>query len=334
VEHCPSCGTATGTADRYCEVCGRDLRERATHGTRWLSSSGEATACVGGGEHLDGDHGCRRCGQWLATGRDRVELGIGPVAGITDRGLRRRRNEDAVAVGRTGTATAAVVCDGVSYSSRADTAALAATDAGIRALLLALDSGRPPREATMIAARVAIDAVVDLNGPQTCHNPPSCTYVSAVVTADTVTVGWVGDSRAYWLGAGDGSSCLTVDDTLAGQLRGAGVGVDPKLGPQAAALIRWVGADAGDIEPHIATFDPPGSGRVLLCTDGLSRYLSVPGDLAAAAAGEPPEVAARLLTQLALDAGGHDNITVVVAAFPPAARSGPWQAHPEGEPSR
>ena len=36
--------------------------------------------------------------------------------------------------------------------------------------------------------------------PGTDRNPPACTLVSAVVGTE-VTVGWLGDSRAYWLGS-------------------------------------------------------------------------------------------------------------------------------------
>lgn len=298
---CPACATATSADDRFCEACGHNLSSRHRRGVRWLSSTSDAGACV--------------------------ELSLGAVAGVTHQGWRRRRNEDAVAVGHTDTATAAVVCDGVSSSSRPDTAARAAVDAGIRALLRALTDKMSPAVATKSAAKAAVSAVADLSQPDTWHNPPSCTYVSVVITADEVTVGWIGDSRAYWLAAPQTaeSSCLTVDDTLAGQLREAGVSVDVKADSPATALIRWVGADAGDIEPYITTFDPPGHGRVLLCTDGLSRYVSAADDLAAAAAADPPEVAARRLTQMALDAGGQDNITVVVAPFPPAGGSGsPW----------
>ncbi|NUU22103.1 MAG: hypothetical protein HOV68_11410, partial [Streptomycetaceae bacterium] len=44
-------------------------------------------------------------------------------------------------------------------------------------------------------------------------NAPACTYVSAVITPETVTVGWVGDSRAYWL-SGDDHPVGDADRTL------------------------------------------------------------------------------------------------------------------------
>ncbi|MBM0238056.1 hypothetical protein JNW88_14490, partial [Micromonospora sp. ATA32] len=44
------------------------------------------------------------------------------------------------------------------------------------------------------------------------HPHPSCTYVSAIVAGDAVTVSWIGDSRAYWLGLDE--ALLTLDDSL------------------------------------------------------------------------------------------------------------------------
>ena len=288
----------------------------------WLSSRGSAQACPGCGTAGPGEGGyCDHCGRrWLA-GRDRAELDLGVVAGVTDR-ARRRRNEDAFAIGRLDAGSAAVVCDGVSTSARSDVAANAAAEAGIAALLAALDAGAEPEAATAQAARAAAYAVRAVAEPHDQDAPPSCTYVSAVVTAETVTVGWIGDSRAYWLGAAPGdAACLTIDDSLAGRLA-AGRPAPPAPGadPRSRALIRWLGADSSDEEPDVTTVRPIGPGRLVLCSDGLSHYLSEPEAMAAAVAGPPaaPVDVARSLTRTALDAGGHDNIAVVVLPFPPA----------------
>jgi len=93
------------------------------------------------------------------------------------------------------------------------------------------------------------------------------------------------------------------------------------------------GADAYDVEPHIVTFGPPGPGRVLLCHRRLVA-LPVGGPrLAAAATQDPPEVAARRLTRLALDGRRQDNITVVIMPFPPEG-GGPLRAQTPGEQGR
>jgi serine/threonine protein phosphatase PrpC len=163
--------------------------------------------------------------------------------------------------------------------------------------------------------------VTDLADPSVPGTAPSCTFVSAVVTATDVTVGWVGDSRAYWL-AETGARGLTVDDTVAAELVAEGMNPDEAMNVhQAHALSKWIGADAGEIEARTLSFTPDGPGLLLLCSDGLWNYLPDPPTLMEALPTAPTEVdllhAASELTRVALQFGGHDNITTVLVPFPP-----------------
>jgi serine/threonine protein phosphatase PrpC len=294
----------------------------------WRSSTappGPCPAC--GGEELSAEGYCEHCGRRRGVGQDHVELALGALAAVTDKGQRKRHNEDAVAIGRIGgEVSVAVVCDGVSSSDRADEAAHAGVDTAAAALLSALDTGRPAAEATAAAGQAAAAAVAALGDPRNEGASPSCTYVSAVVAGGEVVVGWVGDSRAYWLADRPADSQrLTTDDSLAAQLAAAGElpagdGDARPADPRLSALARWLGADATDTEPRVVSFQPTGPGRVLLCSDGLSRYLSDPAELAVTAPGAPMETA-RALNQLSLDAGGVDNIAIVIIPVPP--REGP-----------
>jgi PPM family protein phosphatase len=321
---CPGCSASIVEDDRYCESCGRRLAPLV----QWLSSAALAGPCAAcGGSDFTPEGYCEQCGRRRILGQDRAELDLGGLGGATDRGRHKHRNEDAIAIARLGPSAIAVVCDGVSSSSRADAAAQAAVDTGLAALLEALEGGASAAAATEAGARSAATAVAQLGGPEVVHNPPSCTYVSAIVTPTDVTVGWVGDSRVYWLAPDGGASvCLTTDDSLAGQLAAgqlaAGSATQPPAAPADAdprglALVRWLGADAIDTEPKVIVFTPPTPGQVLVCSDGLYRYLPEPDALAAAAALGPPASTAVMLTQLALDAGGQDNIAVAVLPFPP-----------------
>lgn len=316
---CPGCGASIVEGDRFCESCGKRLAPVA----EWLSSAAVVGPCAAcGGTDFTPEGYCEQCGQRRILGQDRAELDLGGLGGATDRGRQKHRNEDALAIARLGSSAIAVVCDGVSSSSRADSAAQAAVDTGLAALLAALESGASATAATEAGARTAAAAVAQLSGPEVAHNPPSCTYVSAIVTPTDVTVGWVGDSRAYWLAPDSGvSMCLTTDDSLAGQLATGSATPPPRAAadadPRALALVRWLGADATDTEPKVVVFTPPTPGQVLVCSDGLHRYLPEPDALAAAAAPGPPATTAITLTQLALDAGGQDNIAVAVLPFPP-----------------
>jgi|GEM_PF-997446 len=293
----------------------------------WLSSRAPGHPCPRCGAVPSGNPGhCERCGQRWNVGRDRADLDLGTVAAVTDR-ARRHRNEDAVAVGRLGGATAAVICDGVSTSLRADVAAHAAAESGLAAILSALAAGSGAAEAIVTGTRAAAAATRATAVADDGQVPPSCTYVAAVVTADSVAVGWIGDSRAYWLGpdgATDEAACLTVDDSVVGRIR-AGRPVPPgaELHPTSRALVRWLGADSTDTEPEVVAFQPTRAGRLVLCTDGLSHYLPDPASLAVRVpgpTGATPLAIARDLTGFAVASGGHDNVAVAVLPFPPVAR--------------
>jgi len=248
------------------------------------------------------------------------------VAGVTDRGLRHHRNEDAMALATADTATGpavmAVVCDGVSTSARPDEASLAAVRAAARVLLTAVRTGADPLAASTAAVRAATEAVAGLAGPP--GDPPSATFVSAVLTGEAAIVCWLGDSRAYWLTAGHDSAAqqLTRDDSVVEEMVAAGLlsETGALTSAQAHVVTRWIGADLSDPVPHVMRFEPSGPGALLLCSDGLWNYqpeaaklaeLALPGALT------DPLGAARRLVSFALDAGGMDNVTVVLASFPP-----------------
>lgn len=303
---CPDCGDAVSVADRFCEACGVSLTE--------------VVRCVRCGATEIDDGFCGRCGLRQPAGRDHQEFEVGAAAGISDRGLRHSRNEDAMAIRDLPGGVVAVVCDGVSTSDRPDEASQAAVDAAVA--LLRTDE---PEASTMAAVRAAADAVAALAGSDADadNTSPACTYVSAVVTAESVTVGWLGDSRAYWLAGPEGppSACLTTDDSWAEKLVSEGVEEEQAYASiYGHTITGWLGANAPEFQPHVTRFTPTGPGAVLVCSDGLWNYCREADELAEivgpipVAAGLEP---ARTLVRFALDAGGHDNVTVVVVPFPP-----------------
>lgn len=331
--NCPNCGEAIGPDDRFCEGCGKSLLVARTPAGGPLGAVPAGGRCAACGGALGDDGFCEDCGRSRPAGRDRMEADFGSVAGVSDKGLRRARNEDSMAfaaVGGTTPTVVAVVCDGVATSDRADNASQRAVDEAVDVLVEAVLSGGPTGQdaetATRAAVARAIEVVSALADPSVPGTAPSCTFVSAVVTPTEVTVGWVGDSRVYWLAAEDSpdqARCLTVDDTVAAELVAEGMSEeDANAVHQAHALSKWIGADAGEIEPRTVTITPSGPGLVLLCSDGLWNYLPEAAALAGALPGGPTRVeplpAAAELTRVALELGGHDNITTVLVPFPPA----------------
>ncbi|MEU6402275.1 PP2C family serine/threonine-protein phosphatase [Streptomyces sp. NPDC046985] len=296
-------------------------------------SAAVCVACRAG--RVDGDGYCENCGHAQPRERDRMEQESGPVAAVSDRGLRHHRNEDAFAVGQSalpdGTPVAlAIVCDGVSSATRPDEASLAASRAAVECLRAALPLGTHPQQAlheAIVAAAQAVDALADEPAPARerapQQNAPACTLVGAVVAAGLLVVGWVGDSRAYWAPSDRSAppARLTEDDSWAAQMVAAGLMSEAEAyaDERAHAITGWLGADAYELEPHTASFKPDRAGVVVVCTDGLWNYAESAAEMAEILppdAAERPLHSARVLVGHALDGGGHDNVTVAVVPFP------------------
>lgn len=292
-------------------------------------------ACRAG--HVDPDGYCENCGHAQPRERDHMEEELGAVAAVSDRGLRHHRNEDAFAVSSTALpdgspAVVAIVCDGVSSATRPDEASEAAASAANESLLESLPRGTHPQTAmheAIVAASEAVNALADgedaaamEHDPHRHQNAPACTLVGAVVASGLLVVGWVGDSRAYWV-PDDRSrppARLTEDDSWAAQMVAAGLmnEAEAYADERAHAITGWLGADAYELEPHTAAFKPDRPGVVVVCTDGLWNYAEAAEDMARVvppdAAGRPLH-SARVLVGHALDGGGHDNVTVAVVPF-------------------
>jgi serine/threonine protein phosphatase PrpC len=266
------------------------------------------------------------------------------VAAASDRGLRHHRNEDSFAVSATALpdgspAVIAVVCDGVSSATRPDEASAAAAESARASLLESLPRGADTRQAVhdaLVAASEAVNALAS-ESRDPAENAPACTIVGAVVAGDLLTVGWIGDSRVYWV-PDDRSAQparLTEDDSWAAQMVAAGLMEEAEAyaDARAHAITGWLGADAYEIDPHTASFTPDRPGVVVVCTDGLWNYAESAEEMAAAVPADArarPMRCARHLVGHALDGGGHDNVTVAVVPFP--APSGSEQAVP-GQPA-
>ncbi|MFF9812104.1 PP2C family serine/threonine-protein phosphatase [Streptomyces sp. NPDC014006] len=290
-------------------------------------------ACRAG--RVDSDGYCENCGHAQPRERDHMEQESGPVAAVSDRGLRHHRNEDAFALATTALpdgspVSVAIVCDGVSSATRPDDASLAASRAAGDALLSALPRGTHPQQAmhdAIVAASQAVNALAD--EPETARehaphqNAPACTLVGAVVTNGLLVVGWVGDSRAYWVPADRSAppARLTEDDSWAAQMVAAGLMSEAEAyaDERAHAITGWLGADAYELEPHTASYKPDRPGVIVVCTDGLWNYAEGAEEMAEVVpldAAVRPLHSARVLVGHALDGGGHDNVTVAVVPFP------------------
>jgi serine/threonine protein phosphatase PrpC len=261
------------------------------------------------------------------------------VASACDPGMQRDHNEDATALAQGETRgerwAVLVVCDGVSSSSHAEQASTIAAKTARDALTHFARSGDITHEALTGAMAAAIRAAhlavcaqgielpVSPASPE--HQPPGTTIVAAVVYRRRITVGWVGDSRAYWI-TDSGGELLTRDHSWVNEAVGRGEMTEEQAlqQPLAHALTRCLGPlEVGDaiaeVEPEVRARDLPGAGHIVLCSDGLWNYFPDAAQISAlvkaTGPGALPAQIARRLVNHANAQGGQDNVSVAVYAF-------------------
>jgi serine/threonine protein phosphatase PrpC len=297
MRQCPACQAVSEPGDRFCEHCGAALPQ-------------------------DGEEAARRA---------RLDCDLGRAATVSDRGLVHGRNEDScwLQLGPGGS-VAAVICDGTSSASAGNAAAREAAGAAGAVLQRAMGGSADEAGSAMAdAIRAAEDAVVRVPWTtRTRRVDPSCTLVAALCRPGEIVIGWVGDSRAYWLRAG-AIEQLTVDDSFAaeGVARGILTAEQAANSPFLHAITHWVGPNSPERPPNTKLVKPDGPGRLLLCTDGLWNYAPTIPELSDLLGGVPgdasPIVVARALVDTALARGGHDNVTVAVIDVEAGATDSP-----------
>lgn len=319
---CSSCGAALEPEDRYCEQCGTRVDAASGRG----QGEEACTACGAPLQEIDGERYCSRCGTRGRAPEDRHEIDLVVAGGVCDRGCVRRRNEDALHLHAGGDGgVVAVVCDGISSALSAGLAARRSADVAGEVLTHALqDGGVSLEQATIDAVARAQDAVSQVPwSARSDRDAPSCTLVSAVRRDGELVIGWVGDSRAYWISKGC-SRLLTADHSWAQEQVEAGAlsAREAAEDPRAHTITRWLGRDAPSEIPQLDTIRIEQAGRLVMCTDGLWNYAPEASDIATLLDALPAEAAsiaaARALADFAIAAGGHDNVTVAVIDVIPA----------------
>lgn len=144
------------------------------------------------------------------------------------------------------------------------------------------------------------------------------TVTSAVISYDRMVVGHVGDSRAYILKDGR-LKRITRDHSLVEELVMNGTITEEQAmhHPQKNIITRALGVD-GIVDIDIQRVDIRAGDTVLLCTDGLTNMLEEDRIERVLVQTQNPDDAAHRLVQMANEAGGQDNVTVLLAkvAYP------------------
>jgi protein phosphatase len=138
------------------------------------------------------------------------------------------------------------------------------------------------------------------------------TMTAVLVGEDDVTIAHVGDSRAYLYRDGT-LARLTRDHSLVEELLAQGklTPEEASAHPQRSVITRAVGPEAS-IEVDTQTAAARDGDVFLICSDGLTTMIDEPAIAALLGRAGSLEDAGRALIDAANDAGGRDNITVVL----------------------
>ena len=147
------------------------------------------------------------------------------------------------------------------------------------------------------------------SSPQLAGMGTTMTVVS--LEGRTLSVGHVGDSRAYLVRNG-GTVQLTRDHSWVAEQVASGdmTAEEAESDRRRSVLTRAVGIEA-DVTVDQSDVDLEPGDLIVLCSDGLHGRVS-DLEIARVASANSPERTAKELVRLANDAGGQDNITVVV----------------------
>ena len=233
----------------------------------------------------------------------------GPFASVahgSDVGHRREHNEDAVRVDAG--AGLLVVADGMGGHAAGEVASRIAVEAVEAAVA---HEGRPLAEAVYAAHGAVVRAAAEGHGA----SGMGTTCVACRLQAGELEVAWVGDSRAYLFRSGS-LRPLSRDHSYVQGLVDAGLvdAAEAAWHPERHVLARCIGSGGlAREEVDTRALAVEHGDRVLLCSDGLTGELDDDGIAALLARYDDDHDAVGALIEAALAAGGHDNVTIVVA---------------------
>src|SRR5688500_10505033 len=139
---------------------------------------------------------------------------------------------------------------------------------------------------------------------------PATTLTMVTLLWPRAYVVHVGDSRGYYLRHGRLRQ-FTRDQTMGDYL--VDIGAVTEQHAEKAGLYNVLSSAVGaDLVPSVGVVDLADGDALLLCTDGLTKH--VPDDqIALILSSGPAQAVATALVDAALEGGGTDNVTVVVA---------------------
>jgi PPM family protein phosphatase len=228
---------------------------------------------------------------------------LGRTFGLSDPGRRRLRNEDAYVV----SPPLFAVADGMGGAQAGELASRIAVDA------MGEEAATSGEERVTTLIREANRRIFARSSEDASASGMGTTMTAALVGEDgVVTIGHVGDSRAYLLREGRLEQ-LTEDHSLVAELVRTGKlsAEEAESHPQRSVITRALGTDP-DVDVDTFTVDAQAGDLFLLCSDGLTTMVDDEEILHTVEdSRDDLEQAAQVLVRKANRGGGEDNITVV-----------------------
>lgn len=239
------------------------------------------------------------------------------TANRSDIGRIRTVNEDRswAVSGRPGHALA-IVADGMGGHQAGDVASELAVEAFREAAEASVTGVLSGAEAELLIRQAILQAnevVYGIASQNEQYHNMGTTVVAALIQDKLGVIGHIGDSRAYHI-RGETMKQITEDHTLVNELAKSGQISSEEAAnhPRRNVLTRALGTDS-QVEVDLLTIDWQPGDILLLCSDGLSNMIDDSQMLETVRAPELDLAAkADRLVELALQAGGDDNITVVL----------------------
>jgi len=239
------------------------------------------------------------------------------VAGLTNRGLERSRNEDNCFVKKDGDLALLVVADGMGGHQAGNVASSLVVSTAEklwekldRNVLLSTGGAKDLLDRFIMEANEIIFAEA---GNSLSKRGMGTTITAGLLCGNNLAIGHVGDSRAYLVND-EKIELLTRDHSLLEELIQSGQ-VNPEEAqshPQRHVLTRALGISR-NLDIDIIEQEINDNSNLLFCTDGLTSLVNDDEILALCREIPDPQSLAEALIDLANERGGYDNITVVAA---------------------
>jgi serine/threonine protein phosphatase PrpC len=237
------------------------------------------------------------------------------VADLTRRSRSLLETDREQLVGEWGTLLG--VCDGMGGAAAGEIASQLAVDIIYEKLI----QGEPPRQHDDLARRLVhaveeagVRIFNEARADRTRRGMGTTATIAAVMDS-RLFVAQVGDSRAYVL-RGDRLVQVSRDQSLVNQLIEAGQLTEEEAETfEHNNIILQALGTAETVQVDLTYVDLQRGDRLLLCSDGLSGMVRADELREVLLAHRDSLEACRELTDRANRAGGHDNITVIVAEF-------------------